>query len=164
MLSFFNKPDMFSLIANIGVAVFAALVMNGIIFLLGWDKSTNYAPEPSFTPPGYVIGIVWIVLFAFMATARWNLNLVNYTAASQARWLVTLLIIFCLLWPLYSIAIGSIIGGLIGNIATIVLAIIVVVFIWPVSFVSACLVMPVIAWVAFATLIVLGQLGWLGIS
>lgn len=161
MLASLNKPGSLSLVLNLLLAVGAALAMNVLIFELGWDKSTDYAPKPSFEPPSYVVGLVWIFLFALMATARWLLNSRSETGTSGARTLVTLLIIFCLLWPFYSLAIGSLNGGLLGNLGTIALATFTITRMWPISKTSAFLIVPVVLWVTFAATIVTSELGWL---
>jgi tryptophan-rich sensory protein len=122
MFAAFNKSDTSALMLNILLATGAASVINGLIFGLGWDKSIDYAPKSPFEPPGYVIGLIWEGLFASMATARWLLNASGDPGAAQARAWITALIGFCLIWAFYSLAIGSIIGGLLGNLGTILLA------------------------------------------
>ena len=156
-----NKPDRRSLVLNILLAVGAALFMNGLIIGLGWDKSTDYASSPSFQSPGYVVGFVWECLFTLMATARWQLNAYSFNQASPARNWVTILMISCLLYPFYSLAINSQIGGLLGNLETIALTTFVIVQVWSISTLTALLILPVIFWVAFATATILKDLGWL---
>lgn len=151
MLPSLNKPGVRSLVLNLLIAVGAVMAMNGLVFGFGWNRSNDNLPKLSFEPPDYVIGIVWIVLFALMATARWLLNSYFDTEASQARDWVTFLLIFCLIWPLYSLAISSVIGGLVGNMGTIAIAVIAVTRAWMVSKTAALLIMPVIPWVIFAT-------------
>ena len=48
------------------VTVFIALTMviNGLIALLGWEgNETRFTEGPSRLPPGWVIGLVWTILF-----------------------------------------------------------------------------------------------------
>jgi hypothetical protein len=45
MFSVLNKPDRRSLLLNLLLATGAALAMNGLIYGLGWDKSTDYSPN-----------------------------------------------------------------------------------------------------------------------
>ena len=144
---------------NVALAVGAALIMNGVIFLFGWDSTTDHAPQPWFEPPGWVVGVVWLVLFSLMASARWTLNSYTIIGVVRARAMITLLIISCLLWPFYSIAIGSLVGGLVGNIITIAIAIVAIVYAWPRSRDAALFILPVVLWLSFATLIILAELG-----
>jgi tryptophan-rich sensory protein len=134
--------------------------MSGLIFGLGWDKTTDDLPDPPWAPRGYTVAVVWtFVLFPLMATARWLLN--DSSKAVSARNSVTVLLISCIIWPLYTVAIGSVIGGLIGNILTIFLATISIQKAWRISKISALCVTPVVPWVSFATMIILYELGWI---
>jgi len=154
-----NQDDRRALVLNIAIAVGAALILNAVIFLLGWDSSTDYAPQPWFEPPGWVVGLVWLVLFSLMASARWTLNSYTIIGVVRARAMITLLIVSCLLWPFYSLAIGSLVGGLIGNIVTIVLAVAAMVFAWPRSRDAALFILPTVLWVTYATVIILAEMG-----
>lgn len=155
-----NRPDNQSLILNLLLAVGSVLLMNGLIFSFGWDKSTDYAPSPWFEPPGWVVGAVWIGLFILMAIARWMLNTESRDEGRRARFWVTILAVSCLIYPLYSLAIGSVMGGMIGNVWTIALTGFVMSRLWRVSKGAAWLVFPIIPWVTFATAITVVELGW----
>ena len=159
ILQALNQDDRQALVLNVALAVGAALIMNAAIFLLGWDSTTDYAPRPWFEPPGWVIGVVWLVLFSLMASARWTLNSYTIIGVVRARAMVTLLIVACLLWPFYSLAIGSLAGGLIGNIVTIIIAVAAMVFAWLRSRDAALFILPVVLWLLFATLIILAEMG-----
>lgn len=107
MFAALNKPDRRSLVLNLLVAISAVLVINGFIFALGWDKASA-TPQ---SPPGALVGSVWVILFALMSTARWQLNAYSVNQASTARNWVTILMLSCLLYPFYSLAIASQIGA-----------------------------------------------------
>lgn len=151
MVASLNKPDTRSLVLNLLLGVGSAIAMNGLIFGLGWNKRTDSAPKPSFELPDHVVAIVWLVLFAFMATARWLLNSYSEIGALRARASVTFLMIFCLFWPFYSLAIASIVGALVGNFGVIAIALFAIVRLWIFSKTAAFLIMPVVLWVALAT-------------
>jgi translocator protein len=157
-----NSPERSALSLNVLLMVSATIVLNGLIFALGWDTSTASASAkiPAFAPPGWVVGLVWTaILFPLMATARWQLNTYAEPSASSARATVTALLICCLIWPFYSLALGSLIGGLIGNLITIGIALYAI---WRVRLVSrnaALLIVPVVLWVVFATAIILSEMG-----
>lgn len=156
-----NRHDRNGLLLNVGLAVGAALVLNAAIFALGWNTTTDHAPQPRFAPPGWVVAAVWLVLFALMARARWMLNSYTIIGVVPSRRMVTVLIVSCLLWPFYSLASGSVLGGLIGTVVTIVLAIVALVFVRARSRDAALLLVPVILWLAFATFVILAELRWL---
>jgi tryptophan-rich sensory protein len=160
MIARLNNPDRNSLALNVFLAVGATLVLNGLIFALGWDTSTGATRTPAFEPPGWLVGLVWTtILFPLMATARWQLNARLEAGASGARATVTVLLACCLIWPLYSLAIGSLIGGLIGNLVTIAIAVYAIYRVLPISRNTALLIVPVVLWVMFATAIIVGEMG-----
>lgn len=157
-----NKPDNRALALNIGVFTGSAVLMTGLIFGLGWNRTTDYAPTPPWAPPDWVPGLVWCgVLFPAMSTARWLMNARSGTKTEAARTSVTWLLVSCVLWPLYSLAIGSVIGGLIGNVWVALLAILAVRRLWPLSKRAASCVFLVIPWITFASALILYELGWI---
>lgn len=153
----FQRTDRVGLWANAVGAVVLAIGVNSGIFLSGWDE--GYAvPEPWFAPPGWVIGVVWIFLFMAMGAARWLV--LDYDAPRPST-LVTILILFCAAYPLYTLGL-QLWPGLFGNIATICIAFAVGNRIRRNSKLAAALISLVIFWVTFATLIVLAELRLLG--
>jgi hypothetical protein len=83
--------------ANIVIPVILALATNGLIFALGWQQPDRDI-QPAFAPPGYVIGIVWTVLFALMGCAR---GLASRQGDRRTVRLLTILIGLCLAYPFY---------------------------------------------------------------
>ncbi len=138
---------------NVAWPVAAALVMNGLIFSLGWNDGTQLT-DPG-DPPGWLVGAVWVVLFALLGLALWTLQRVGSEPARRGRSRVLILILFCLAYPLYAIATDSWALGLIGNFLTIALALYVIVRVWPASPPAAWLVFPIIPWVSYATFAIL---------
>lgn len=148
----FDRPDRLGLAANVAAAVGLATVCNALVYAFGWVRA-DMQPLPPLAPPGYVIGLVWTVLFALMGAARWLL----LTRAAPARWrharLVTALIVFCALYTFYGLAPESRIPGLIGNLVTIPLGAWVAWTIRATSSRAAQLVALVPLWVAYATIV-----------
>src|SRR5579883_1516772 len=105
MLKAFNKFNLPALLLNVAAAVVLCLLVNALIFALGWNS--NSSPRVSFAPPGWFVGTVWVALFFCMATARWFLNDRVTEAAQRARAWTTLLLAACLLYPFYALATGS---------------------------------------------------------
>jgi benzodiazapine receptor len=158
MIETFDQPNNRSLVYHLLLMVGSVLVMNALIFGFGWNAATDDAPKVYFDPPGYVVGAVWTILFALLAISRWRLNYSQEPGASKAKILISILFVSCLIYPLYSLAVGSVIGGLIGNLWTIALAAFAVAVVWRVRKDAALLISPIILWVAFATLITLAEL------
>lgn len=160
MITRLNAPDRRALALNVMLAVAGTVVLNGLIFILGWDAKTGASEAVAWEPPGWVVGLVWTaILFPLMAVARWQLNARTERGSSMARTAVTVLLGFCLVWPLYSLALGSLLGGLLGNLATIAVALYAIGRAWSVSRTTAFLIAPVVLWVAFAVTIILAEMG-----
>jgi translocator protein len=169
MLEILNSPDFPGLIANIAVCVSGTIVLNGLIFGLGWSRLDAPAlldPTvlPKITPPGYAFGIVWTVLFTCMGAARWLVGKgTDLQQVAPHQQLIAILVIFCLLQPLYSTAIGSRVGGLLGTLATVVLAAFTAVSVRSSSELAALLITPVAIWTAFASFLLIAVIrsrGW----
>jgi translocator protein len=168
MLQVFSSTKSKGLAANIVASVLSVLAINGIIFGLKWSDINNVplldnTVLPAFTPPGYAIGMVWTALFTLMGTARWQLNKIHSPQRNYHQQLIVFLILFCLAYPLYSLAINSRLGGLLGNFGTIGLALFVAANIRTSSKLAALLILPVVAWVTYATVILVAVIqarGW----
>jgi tryptophan-rich sensory protein len=154
-----NQDDNLARSLNIGLAVTAGLLFNGLALWLGRDMVSD--SRPWFALPGWISAIVWLSLFALLGASRWMLNSYTIIGVAAARTMVTLLILCCLLWPFYSLPIIDVRIALFGNAATILLAAATIVIVRRRSIEAASLVMPLVVWLAFSTLVVLVQLGWL---
>lgn len=122
-------------------------------------------PEPDrrlwFEPPGFVIPVVWFVLFTMLGVARyWVLE---RTGAAEA-WLVVGLAVLCAAYAYYTLGLARLTGisplwfGLWGNLAVVAAALFVALQVYGVSPGAALLVVPVAVWTSFATAIVVGQM------
>lgn len=159
------------MLRNMALAVLACLLCNGLIFALGWQGSTDDAARQpgALAPPGWVIGTVWVGLFAAMGAARalleqqmadgWLRDGRAALEALRARRLLDLLLVNCLAYPAYTLGLSNRPLTLAGNALTILLAVIVIRAAWPASRRAVALVAPVIAWVSFASVAVLRAAG-----
>jgi translocator protein len=108
---------------------------------------------PSWTPPGFIIGLVWTFLYVlatFSALIIWNRRRCDY------RWLWTMIIfainaVLNIFWSylffyknVFYISIWE--AGILG-----LSVLILIVLIWPRSKLSASLLVPYFLWVSFAT-------------
>jgi translocator protein len=169
MFEIFNSPGIPGLVANVLACVSSTLLLNGLIFGLGWSRLDRPAlldstVAPRFTPPGYAFGVIWTVLFMLMGTARWLLGQApNQLMVAQHQQLVLGLIIFCLVQPLYSTAINSRLGGILGTIGAFGLAIVTIVSIRSSSTLAALLILPIALWTFYAAMLLIAVIrarGW----
>jgi len=108
---------------------------------------------PSFTPPGFLIGTVWTVLFILATISA----LIVWNSAQRNKifkWIVAFFILNALLNVLWSyiffgqqMVLFSIIEMILLNITVIIL----VILIWPISKLASSLLIPYTIWVTFAT-------------
>ena len=143
-----GKPILRSLGANLAVFILLPLLLNGVIFWLGWDKqSADGSGQMQGIPPGWAVGAIWMALFTGMGVARWLL------LERAPRWLAegtSLLAFLCLLYPLYTSGLRNDHVGLIGNLLTAAVAIPLAAAIWRRSRVAAGCIAAICAWLLYA--------------
>ena len=134
--------------ANLVVFVGLPLVLNGVIFGLGWERSSG--PQTGL-PPGWAVGAIWMVLFVGMGTARWLLLRAARAHGEERRveW-VSLLAFLCLLYPLYTGGFSNLFDGLVGNVVTLVAAVPIAVSAFRRSRVAGLCLAPLVMWLAYA--------------
>jgi tryptophan-rich sensory protein len=140
-----------------------------VVFLTSFIGSTLTDPNsswykalklPSFAPPGYVIGMVWTVIFilcAISAIIVWN----KLPHNNLFWWIIGIFIVNAILnigWSFLffnqHLIFASIIEMIILNATTIAL----IILIWPLSRLAAGLLLPYAAWVSFATFLAINIL------
>jgi tryptophan-rich sensory protein len=129
--------------ANLALFVLVPSVLNGLIFGLGWSKAAGVEPG---LPPGWVVGTIWLVLFALMGAARWRLLLAGQ---GRAEW-VSAVAVLCLLYPLYTAGLSNMRVGEIGNLLTLAVALVVAASSWRRDLRAGVLLLPLCAWLLYA--------------
>ncbi len=107
--------------------------------------------RPSWAPPGWVFGPVWIMLYTMMGVAAW---LVWRSPAPARRTALTWFAVQLALnaaWTPVFFGARSIGGGLLVIVALVVAIIATIAAYRLVSRVAAALMLPYLAWVCFAT-------------
>jgi tryptophan-rich sensory protein len=147
-----------ALALNVGGAIVFALVVNAFVFALGWNRSNAQLVRPPFSPPDAVVGVVWVVLFAAMGYARFLIVTSGAPNASRDARLVVGLIVFCALYPLYTLGLSNLSVATAGNVATGIAALGVAWFVRRGAGRAAALLVPVALWVSFATYLTVGTM------
>jgi len=158
----FNQPSKKSLYFNFGLFVLIQIIISCLVFGLGWDKGRNpaFIQKPYIVPSGALVGTVWIVLYILMSYARWFLNRFNTIETKNIKLIITLLLVWCSLYPFYTFAIDSAYGGLVGNIGIFILSLLIITKSWKSIKTVSLLILPVLLWITFATTIILSELGY----
>jgi benzodiazapine receptor len=125
-------------------------------FFTNMSVSTWYLSlaKPWFTPPGWLIGLVWFILFVLMGVSMffiWRNNLrLNNPPIKNAIVLFGVQLIVNVLWSAIFFGLRSPIAGL-GAIAALwILILVTIIMFWRVSRDAALLLVPYILWVSFA--------------
>ena len=129
------------------LAAVAIVAYTGAIFKPGeWYLALN---KPVWTPPGWLFGPVWTVLYAMIAVAGWMVwNKVGFAAVFWI-WVLQLVLNMAWSWIMFS---QHQIGLALFDIALLLATIVVfIAFAWPVDRNAALLFLPYVAWVGFAT-------------
>jgi translocator protein len=115
-----------------------------------WYKTLKL---PSFAPPGYVIGMVWTVIFilcAISAIIMWN----KIPHNTLFWWIIGLFIANAILnigWSLLFFNQHMILASIFEMILLEASTIAIIILTWPLARLAAELLLPYAAWVAFAT-------------
>lgn len=137
------------------------IVVNIPAPFIGLEFESDATPRLWYQPPGFVIPIVWFVLFTLLAFARTRLVAQGDTGLQY--WLYALAFL-CATYAYYTLGLAKLTGisalwfGLLGNLAVIAFALFVAWTLYPISRGAAYLTIPVIIWTAYASLIVLGEM------
>ncbi|MFD2571851.1 tryptophan-rich sensory protein [Spirosoma soli] len=145
------------------ILVFYAIlvVVNVPAPFIGLNFESGNMPKLWYQPPGFVIPIVWFLLFTLLGIARYTLVDINQP---KLQWWLFGLAFLCATYAYYTLGFAKLTNisplwfGLIGNIVVILFATFIVYKLYPVSTLAAFLTLPVIIWTVFASLIVIGEM------
>ena len=117
----FDRVSRTAFILNITAAISVALCANIIFFLLAPNLSfgdDSNAEASSYYIPDWLVGTVWVALFAGLGAARW-MAFVSPSSSGQAvsRQLVFLTLL-CAVYPIYTGLLPSFAVALSGNVVT----------------------------------------------
>ena len=128
---------------------------------LGLKFETESTARLWYEPPGFIIPIIWFILFTLLGIAR---NILLQNGQAHLQWWLLALALLCASYAYYTLGLAKITAvsalwyGLAGNITVILFAGLVCLKLLPFSKSAAWLTAPVVLWTVFATLIVIGQL------
>lgn len=139
---------------HLGAALFVGLVVGtgwAIGFLTRPDAWYESLAKPAFSPPGWVFGPVWTILYILIGFAGWRIWRLAPKSSAMTLWGAQMLLnwfwspaFFGAEAPATALAI---ILALLAAIAGFMLQA------WKYDRVAACLFVPYAAWVAFAALL-----------
>ncbi len=124
----------------------------------------QYLQKPSFSPPNWVFGPVWTILYFLMGVSVF----IIWNQKSQKSLKRTALVYFSLqlglnfLWSLLFFGLRNPLLGLVDIVLLIIFILLTIKSFWKISPLAAGLLLPYLLWVSFATMlnIAIGVLNW----
>ena len=115
-----RRPDFWALAVTIVIAVATALALNTFVFAFS-PRSALASGEGHviWSPPAWVIGGVWVCLFAMMGATRWRLISIGSADARRAAAWTTWLMLLCAAYPIYTFGLRAEALGFFGNLVTL---------------------------------------------
>jgi translocator protein len=144
-----RKSNIYKLIFAIAICQVAGLV--GSLFtapaILGWYASLS---KPTFNPPSWVFGPVWIFLYLLMGIALYLILVDKNKNKTLALWLFGIQLVLNSLWSIIFFGLQSPLYALIEIILLWVAIVFTIKQFWKLNVKAGALLFPYIAWVTFA--------------
>src|SRR3990167_4336593 len=97
------------------IPIVIAIILNLIIFGLKWpSNSTNNR----FLPPGWLIGVIWVIVLGFLGYA---LYLTTKARDNVSSVFIVILMLICLAYPFYTRGLTTGTAAKVGDVATLVI-------------------------------------------
>ncbi|HJL16366.1 MAG TPA: TspO/MBR family protein [Sandaracinaceae bacterium LLY-WYZ-13_1] len=146
-----SRPGLGRLLLYVAGFVGIALAINGWIFATGAGRWARTLANPSWSPPGAVIGAVWVVLFGLMAAA---LHAVDRRGTpgrrSPARVGILAQYAVNVGWTWAYFGLRNVANGFYVTVLAWVLCVGVIVLAWRATRAAALLLLPLQGWLTFA--------------
>lgn len=132
--------------------VVAASLLGGLVTranIPGWYAGLA---RPSFTPPNWIFGPVWTLLFAAIALSAYRiLSLPPSPARTAALRAYALQLALNVLWSYAFFGLNSPLAGLAVIVPLLLSIALAIRLFWPLDRIAAALLVPYLAWVGYAT-------------
>jgi tryptophan-rich sensory protein len=135
------------------VPVAAASVLGSIATMPNIPTWYAGLSKPGFTPPNWLFGPVWTLLYAMMAFAMWRILSQPASRPGRSVAIASFFVQLALnaLWSWVFFGAHSPAAGLVVIFAMIVAIIVTIRAFWPLDRMAAWLLVPYLAWVCYAT-------------
>jgi tryptophan-rich sensory protein len=145
------KPNRRGLIQLLLISLGITTVINGILFTFNINQSVTQPIKPEYPllPSSWMIGLIWTVLIGFMTYTQWLL--IKKTRDHALLFLVPILFLNCVLYPLYSQGFTNDFNQLVGNLFTITFAAYITGRIRNITTLGSNLILIVTLWGLYAT-------------
>ncbi len=127
-----------------------AVVVNAIIFARGWQSSNDSQRRP-LLPPGWAVGLIWLVVFVFLGLAHYSVARARglFCVSSIA---IALTVGFCLAYPFVTRAFEDERRVRALNVSTLVLAALTAIAVSHQHLRALPALLPLLTWATYVSL------------
>lgn len=151
-----NRPTRAARWLSMGLPLLLVLLGNGLLFATGVRGSADGIGSLRWAPPGWFVGLMWVVIFPMWGLARWRVWQAGAVGRRAARWVVALMV-WSLAYPAFTLGFDAGLSAA-ANVASLLLVWITLRRVQRASAAAAVWLYPSLAWIGFATL--LGLAAW----
>lgn len=144
--------DKIRFVISITICQFAGII--GSIFTA--SSVTNWyvtLEKPDFTPPGWIFGPIWVILYFLMGISLYLLWISKTKDNRKAFTVFAVQLILNASWSILFFGLKSPLYGLIDILFLLAAIILTILFLYKVSVLAMVLLVPYLVWVAFATIL-----------
>jgi tryptophan-rich sensory protein len=129
--------------------IILVILLNTLIYYFGW-YSSSLKLKHKILPPGYVIGIAWIIIFGFLGYVHYLLYKLKGKFSIYSN-IIVLFLIFCLSYPFLTNGLKE--GNTnILNLITLILSFIIGLMVITQSIEAFYYIIPLLLWVSYVNI------------
>jgi tryptophan-rich sensory protein len=143
-------------IYHILIPILLAIFMNGIIYTFKINNNSIKENDPKYSlykkmlPSGYIIGIIWTIIFGLLGYSHYLLHNINNKITFSSMY-VLFLILYCLFYPIITGL--NVKSGLLLNLITLILSFILGLIVINQSKYIFIYIIPLIIWTSYVNIV-----------
>ena len=128
---------------HIFIPIILAIIINFYIYTQGWNNNNE---KSKWLPPGYIIGIVWIIILGLLG----YIHFLMYPSIQS--WIIVFAISYCLAYPFLTSGLKDT-NSKIYNIIALIIAIIVFISVFYKNKLTSLLSLPFLVWTLYVNIV-----------
>lgn len=136
--------DILIMIMHIFTPIILAFIVNGIIYINGWNKNNN---NNKLLPPGYVIAIIWVLILGVLGYTHYLLY------PSKESWIIIFAILYCLAYPFLTSGLKNSANANIFNLIALIISIIVFISVFLNNKLTSMFILPFLLWCTYVNIV-----------
>ena len=133
------------------ICVGTAVIINIWVFSNGGADWARTLLKPAFSPPGPIIGAIWLILFSLLAFSLYFIDTAKHVSARRpTRLAVFIWWGICVSWPIFYFGLQSVKSGFSITLLATISGVVTIFFVARCSIKALIAVMPLQLWLLFA--------------